>query len=427
MQLFSGKDYLKIDIANNFGKDKLSFEERISWFNENLEPYLYQHTNDVALLQMANESEESPALAFAGLQAYRNMLNNIPSGYKVGLDACCSGIQILSALTACKSGLTATGLIGNKRNDAYTLVYEEFKRLYKKPNEKTRADCKAAIMPMYYGSNKRPKEYFGHTDEELQCFYQANKNICTGAMKLRNLWCESWNPNTTKHTFSLPDGFDVVLPNLVQNTYLAQINGQDIEFKIKEEGKTQHSVSNCANATHAIDAMICREMQRRANFDKGHYEYLMYLFNTLTPSLEDTAKLPISEDEMDKLGVFGDLLYYYEVTGFFTIRIADEIKDISMLLKLSQNHRNKLKEVLTKLLAQGCYELITVHDCFYTKANYCNYTRYWYKELIADLCQSHTLNFITEQLVPNNQQIHIPQYRRDFIANLIRESNYGIC
>jgi RNAP2 len=173
--------------------------------------------------------------------------------------------------------------------------------------------------------------------------------------------------------------------------------------------------------------MICREMQRRANFDKGHFEYLLYLLNTITDQMDKEAKDAISVEEMDKLGVFGDLLYYYETTGFFTVRIADEIKDLSMLLKLSKKHREKLYEVLNKLHKQGCFELLTVHDCFYTKSNYCNYTRYWYKELLADLCQSTVLEFITEQLVPNNHQLHISQSQRNKIANLIRESEYGIC
>ena len=362
MKLFSGLDYLKIDVANNFGLDKLQFEERIKWFNANIN--IMKDTTNAEIFEMSTNSTEAPALAYGGMLAYRDSIKDIPTGYKVGLDACCSGIQILSALSACKSGLQATGFVGVRRNDAYTLVYEEFKRLYNKPNNKTRNDCKSAIMPMYYGSNKRPKEYFGHTDEELDCFYKANQNICTGAFAIRNLWCDAWNPNTDTHSFTLPDGFDVVLVNKVQNTYLAQLDGYDIEFKIKEKGKSKHSVSNCANATHAIDSMICREMQRRANFDKGHYEYLLFLLNTLPESLDKESDKPISQKEMDKLGLLGDLIYFYETTGFFTIRIADEIKDLSMLLKLSKKHRTKLLDVLSKLIKQGTFELLTVHDCF---------------------------------------------------------------
>ena len=103
MKAYSGIDYLKIDVANNFGLDKLQFEERIDWFNKIIEPRVNKTSSNDDLLQIANESDEAPALVFGGLQAYRDTLNGIPSGYKVGLDACCSGIQILSALTACKS------------------------------------------------------------------------------------------------------------------------------------------------------------------------------------------------------------------------------------------------------------------------------------------------------------------------------------
>ena len=89
MKLFSGLDYLKIDVANNFGFDKLQFEERIKWFNANIN--IMKDTTDAEIFEMSTHSTEAPALAYGGMLAYRDSIKDIPTGYKVGLDACCSG------------------------------------------------------------------------------------------------------------------------------------------------------------------------------------------------------------------------------------------------------------------------------------------------------------------------------------------------
>ena len=83
MQMFTGYEYLLIDCANNFGKDKLLFEDRIQWATDNLD-----HLED-----LLHESDEPPMYAKA-VMAIRKAQAGLPTGHRVSFDAVCSGMQI---------------------------------------------------------------------------------------------------------------------------------------------------------------------------------------------------------------------------------------------------------------------------------------------------------------------------------------------
>lgn len=80
MQTFTGYEYLLIDAANNFGLDKLLFEERINWATQNLSN----------LETMASLAETKP-LYIKAVMAIRKAQAGLPMSHVVGLDAVCSG------------------------------------------------------------------------------------------------------------------------------------------------------------------------------------------------------------------------------------------------------------------------------------------------------------------------------------------------
>ena len=123
MQTFTGIEYLKIDIANAFGKDKLTWDERLSWFHAN-EPVLL--ANPVEAVRQADE----PAQALAGILAYQDVQEGKPTGYLCGLDATASGLQLLALLAGCERSAQTCNLIDTgRREDAYTLVYERMNQI----------------------------------------------------------------------------------------------------------------------------------------------------------------------------------------------------------------------------------------------------------------------------------------------------------
>ena len=114
MQTFTGLQYLKIDIASNYGLDKMDWDDRIAWVDA------HEHELETLL----NQAEE-PALYHAAVQAFRKTQKGEPTGYPISLDAASSGLQILAALVGCEASASLCGVVSTgHREDAYTRIYQ---------------------------------------------------------------------------------------------------------------------------------------------------------------------------------------------------------------------------------------------------------------------------------------------------------------
>lgn len=139
MQKFTGKEYLKIDIASLFGMDKKTWDERLAWFDQNQ-----------ANLESLSPKADSPNCYIAAVNAWRDVQAGKPIGYAINLDATASGIQILALLIGDAKAAEQVNLIATgKREDLYTYIYN--KMLEKAPDistHLTRDMVKKAIMTL---------------------------------------------------------------------------------------------------------------------------------------------------------------------------------------------------------------------------------------------------------------------------------------
>ena len=257
MQLFSGIDYIKIDLADSFGLDKQNFADRINWVNNNFTNNSVKGLGSKELLNQLRqvnlntgvECENEPK-ALASLISWRDYLDNKPSGYMSGKDGSSSGMQILSALAKCAVGLFNTGLLGfedsskNNRMDVYSTAYKRYIDITGSNHIIERGDIKKCLMTSFYGSRKTPRTILG--EEGLIPFRQVCEEVLPGAFSVKESLIEHWNSNTDVHQWVNADGFLSYIPVLVQNKYNINVGGLDIKFTLTERGKLDSSLSNAA-------------------------------------------------------------------------------------------------------------------------------------------------------------------------------------
>lgn len=137
-QTFSGMNYLKIDVASNFGLDKKTWDERIAWTNTNMDK----------LEELVHKADE-PALYFASVRGLRQAQSGEPSGYPISLDATSSGLQILACLTGDANAASICNVVDEgARMDAYTIIYDIMLSLLGEEERISRTDVKSAVMTL---------------------------------------------------------------------------------------------------------------------------------------------------------------------------------------------------------------------------------------------------------------------------------------
>ena len=379
MQRFTGKQYLMIDIANSFGLDKKTWDERLEWFK--------QHEDH--LDEMLPQADD-PAMYFAGVQAWDAVKHGLPIGYPVSLDATSSGLQILAALTGDRRAAQLCNVVSTgSREDAYTNVFDIMvDRLINKLGQYAggikRDDCKRAIMTSLYGSVAVPKEVFGE-GTQLDIFYEVMSEVAPAAWELNEAFLSIWNSDALSHDWVLPDNFHVHIKVMTQVKEVVQFMNEPYDTFHMVNQPTEEGRSLGANCIHSLDGMIVREITRRCDYSVDRMLEIMGFLDAV---------------------IIGDVLYdsdtymvqtlwkHYQESGYLSARILDHLQAHNVNLV----DRAVIWELIDSL-PEKPFKVIAVHDCFRVLPNYGNDLREQYNRQLMLIAKSNLLQYLLSQIV----------------------------
>jgi len=350
-------EYLYIDLANHFGLDKLTFDKRIAWVKAS-KPWLRDWTND----------SESPELFTACLNAIEQAERGEPITYCISLDATASGLQILSALTGCRSTAKLVNLINtNERMDIYTYLHKQM-NISAVPREKV----KKAVMTAFYGSIANPKSLFN--EKELVTFYQVLKQYCPWPWQLNEYLLDSWNQTVDNYHWLMPDAHTVHIP--VTNTIYKEVSlmNQRLTVPLTVQTPNRYGRSLIANLVHSVDGFVVREMIRRCNYSPSNVEFLGSL---LREPRKQKKKLSLVSLAVTKV------LDQYKTTGLLSAVLIDLLAENPESISLLDSKARKELLILLDSLPSKPFPILPIHDCFRCHPNYGNDLRQQYRLILS--------------------------------------------
>jgi len=405
MQRFSGKQYLQIDIANNFGLDKKTWKERLDWFG------LHQDH----LGEMISQAEE-PALYYAGVKAYESVLKGEPIGYAISLDATSSGLQILAALTGDRSAAEICNVVnqeeGDTRADAYTLVYEDMLGQIGEGSKIKRDDTKRAIMTALYGSTAVPKEVFGE-GLLLQTFINSMKRLAPGAWELNETFLEIWDGDALSNDWVLPDNFHVHVKVMALASETVNFLNEPFEVFRKINIPMKEGRSIGANVVHSLDGMIVREMSRRCDYDANWIQLIREILAD-----EVVSHFATKEESRDAQRMVTILWKHFQESGYLSARILDYI-DSDTIVMVDPLEITKLIDSLPK----KPFKVMSIHDCFRCLPQYGDDLREQYNIQLWAIGKSDLLSVLLSQLL--HRKVDVGKLDETLFQDIL-ESDYAL-
>ena len=254
-------DNVKIAVANHAGHDKMTWDERVSWFDKQV--------------IFDTESFDEPILGAKALRAYDDARKGHKSGYVMSIDATASGLQIMSALSGCKKTARVCNMINTgNREDVYQMIADKMNILLKSTINNTfnssdyvtRKDVKKPCMTTFYNSLANPKEAFN--EAQLEAFYETLDGLMPGAMSVMETINEFWQYGSDVHQWTLPDGHVARVPvTEMADTRIEidELKHRTFTYRYEKQQPSKNFRSLVANIVHSVDGYVAREMVRKCH------------------------------------------------------------------------------------------------------------------------------------------------------------------
>lgn len=367
MQILSGKEYIMAEVACKHDKtyEKKTWDERIAHFHEIdwFDSKLYKKASDPIGLR-------------AAAIAYDAATTQQPSGYMISLDACSSGLQLLSLLVSCPKSFDLCGGIQTRCVDSYVEIYEGMNL----SGILTRKQVKNAIMTSFYGSTAMPEHTFG---EHIDLFYDTIADMAPGAWDLNLGLQELWDQvSGSVYEWVMPDNFHACIETKDKELVPFKFLDTDYSVPVKIDARPDFHKGLGPNLIHSVDGMVVREMFRRCMFNQATVDRVLKAICSPKPGKDGKSSSIVTE-----------LWNNFLETGFLSVRILDYIYEDTLGLVDPDAIFN-----LITTLPEKAFELVSVHDCFRCHPNYGNDLRKQYNTIMADINDSKMLESLAKQV-----------------------------
>ncbi len=367
MKTRTGLQYLQAEIACKHDK---SFEKK-TW-DERLAHFTTINLDDPRIFKIASD----PIGLRAAILAHNMTILGQPSGYMISLDACSSGLQILSLLVSCPKSFDLCGGKSDQCVDSYTAIYGAM-NLH---GVLTRKQVKAAIMTSLYGSVATPESTFG---EHIDLFYETIEAMAPGAwdlnLGLQQLWDEV---SGSTYEWTMPDNFHACIETKDKEDKPFKFLEEDYKLSVNVDARPDFHKGLGPNIIHSIDGMVVREMLRRCMFNINMVDRVQRAIGSPNPTSDGKSAQMVQT-----------LWDHYDATGFLSVRILDYIYEDTIGLVDPRTINDLLDSLPTKP-----FDVVTVHDCFRCHPNYGNDLRRQYNTILADINDSIMLEDIAKQV-----------------------------